>query len=101
MASGGRISTIDDGRARLRFDEGTSALLDGTTRLIVRSGTEAEFESGRAFVDVPVGEPFELATRHASLRLVDAQISIANEGDTLGIDIAKTISGTNGVGDRS
>lgn len=89
VATGGVIATGSDGRARTRFDEGTTVLLDVSTRLVVQDGTSAEITAGRAFFDAPPGEPFVLTTPQGELRFVDAQVAVTPTSHGVLVDVIR------------
>lgn len=89
ILEGGRVDTAADGRARIRFDEGASALLDGTSRLAVADADNAELSAGRIFLDVPPGPPFTLRAGRSELRVTDAQVSVESHGERLIVDVLR------------
>lgn len=86
---GAHVKTLADGRGRLRFDEGTRALLDADTELEIRDGGGARMVRGRVFFDAPSGEPFVLETARGQLRFADAQIAVTAQGDTVRVDVLR------------
>lgn len=54
IARGDRVATDDDGRARLRLDDGTSVVLDRATRLVLTE-KGLKLEQGRAYLTSPTG----------------------------------------------
>lgn len=77
VSLGERIATDDDGRARLRLDDGTSAVLDRRTALLV-TAKGFKLEQGRAHLTTPSGA-------HPLIELGGVQV--LSSGGSVGLEL--------------
>jgi hypothetical protein len=77
LANGDQVATDSDGRARLRLDDGTSAVLDRETALRV-TAKGLRLERGRAFVTSPSGS-------HPVLEL--GALTVLPSGGSVGLEL--------------
>ncbi len=79
-----RLATDDDGRARLRLDDGTSAVLDRKTNLVV-TAKGFRLEQGRAHVVSPMGSHPVLEVGDVTVLLSGSSAGLELRGDRLSI----------------
>ncbi len=75
VPEGGVVETADDGRARVRLDDGTSIVVAGNTKLVLSAG-KAKLERGRLFVLGAEGARTEIAAGDAVLVIAGANAAI-------------------------
>lgn len=77
VALGDRVSTDADGRARLRLDDGSAAVLDRDTRLVL-TAKGLKLEQGRVYLSSPSGA-------HPLIEL--AGLSVLPSGGSVGLEL--------------
>ena len=76
---GDKVGTDADGRARLRLDDGSSAVLDRDTRLVV-TAKGFRLEQGRAYLSSPVGAHPLIELSGMSVLLSGASVGLELRG---------------------
>jgi tetratricopeptide (TPR) repeat protein len=79
LAVGDVVETSDDGRGRLRLDDGTTLVLDRSTRLTVRADA-VQIERGRAFVQGVAGTRATVEAGGGAVVLADALVAVTASG---------------------
>jgi len=69
VSPGARIQTDGDGRARLRLDDGTTYIIDRSTRFTVGTSGGVTLEEGRLFAESPANVKSELSVSGLSVHL--------------------------------
>lgn len=93
LIPGDRIVTGKDGRARVRYDDGTSLVLDAESALVLVGGPGKllQMEQGRLTAEVkpqPAGRPLAVATPGADVQVLGTRftLSIAGAGTRLEVE---------------
>jgi Mg-chelatase subunit ChlD len=84
LALGDRVVTDADGRARLRLDDGTTAVVDRSTRVRL-DGKGLALESGRLHVTSPLGAHPELVLGALTVLLSGATAGLDHRGDKVSV----------------